>query len=114
MPEMKVIACNYAEDTSLHAKGASCYYVRHTAEANNICVLALSRSKRWIESEKDGSRLTNFHVKTLPATHPINNQWIHKIRSEDTERVQELEELARAFQQIHDRREMTRLEDASR
>lgn len=71
--DRKVVQCNYTEDISSVAQGARAYvvYPNEGWASERICVLARSRSGRWIEKWEDVRRLGNFRVKTLPPEHPL-------------------------------------------
>lgn len=71
--DRKVVQCNYAEGISPVAEGARAYvvYTNDGWDNERICVLARSRSGRWIEKWEDIRRLGNFRVKTLPPEHPL-------------------------------------------
>src|SRR5438105_3945096 len=67
-----VIACTYLTYTSGCTRGALAYVSEATfGEIERICVLARSRSGRWICRWESLHLLGNFRLKTLPPEHPL-------------------------------------------
>jgi len=66
-----VIACNYLENTSICRRKALAYVsVATGGETERVCVLARSRSGRWVCRWESIHLLGNFRLKTLPPEHP--------------------------------------------
>jgi len=69
--DRRVIACNYLESTSICRRSALAYIsVSEGGEIEKVCVLARSRSGRWICRWEWLHLLSNFRLKTLPPEHP--------------------------------------------
>lgn len=73
MLDRRVIACNHLTGTSAIPTGALCYVSLLNPGGGNdrICILARSRSGRWIRKWEAANRLGNFRLKTLPPEHPL-------------------------------------------
>jgi hypothetical protein len=104
MNDVTVLVCQYAESTATCAKGAIAYLIEHNQGTGWIHVLVYSRSQRWVQTEKDGGLLTDFRLKSLPGTHPLQTKNIHRVRCEDRSKVQALQELADFLQNQRDER----------
>jgi hypothetical protein len=85
LPDRIVVQCNYRVGTSVCAAGARAYLSLVTGQAERVCILARSRSGRWVLRWESLKRLHNFRFKTLCAADPLYSRleigvgWNHQI-----------------------------------
>jgi hypothetical protein len=70
--DIRLIACNYRQATSVAALGALAYVLPQLGGnlPERVRVVVRSRGGRWVEKWEALRRLHNFRVKTIPPEHP--------------------------------------------